>query len=591
MTRILGAVFGGCVALLLPMPTRAAEPPLTAIRETTALDKIADQLATADEMMQQKVSALLVALEAEIAATRIPSSTAESLRETARLLQAPSTGDARTILAVIRLPADNKAMMQAVNDLEREALARQISRDKLTSMAFLETRRRARQLELGARSSAEIAPFIAEVERLAMDAEKHPTAGERNHAEEDYGSLADFFQALFDGLEAGERHDPAGIVKAMKEWRKSSPAMGIVSFDEVQVVREKILSILELEIESARHDLEAAMTEWRPPPELNAALDHFQKAIDLCQGMYSYNPEYIADLYRDVVGVGIGLRTSYEPGMEKVLSKVRDDFYKLIPWVISARGVGLTNFLPSLKEAVRNASEKAEDDLREKLYAKIRRIRDSADLDALIHELEVMQPDAEPHDENNRDKSPSRGTKEWLAELEKVRSAGRTGNFGAIDASQESDLQHASAVEMKVIRGLRIRIERVALGQTLGAPELAQPPLSDMPLAAALETLYDGLERTGVWKRCLRMLELRASPAFPGITSQRSKDAAVSIRAFLGGQNFEAAEQWADAASAYKTVLRRAVERTPITEAAERIKTLKKEHPEAIAAATRRSNE
>ena len=56
-------------------------------------------------------------------------------------------------------------------------------------------------------------------------------------------------------------------------------------------------------------------------------------------------------------------------------------------------------------------------------------------------------------------------------------------------------------------------------------------------------------------------------------------------RAFFAGQNFELAEQWSDAMQSYKTVLRSANEHVPIKAAAERLKVLTKEHPEAVAAA------
>ena len=58
-------------------------------------------------------------------------------------------------------------------------------------------------------------------------------------------------------------------------------------------------------------------------------------------------------------------------------------------------------------------------------------------------------------------------------------------------------------------------------------------------------------------------------------------DSIAALRSFFAGQNLELAEQWLEAAQAYKEVLRSANSRAPTTAAAEKLKALLKAHPEA----------
>jgi hypothetical protein len=48
-----------------------------------------------------------------------------------------------------------------------------------------------------------------------------------------------------------------------------------------------------------------------------------------------------------------------------------------------------------------------------------------------------------------------------------------------------------------------------------------------------------------------------------------------ALRSYLAGQNLELAEQWSDAAAAYKRVLLCTSDLAPVADAAERLKALK----------------
>jgi hypothetical protein len=109
--------------------------------------------------------------------------------------------------------------------------------------------------------------------------------------------------------------------------------------------------------------------------------------------------------------------------------------------------------------------------------------------------------------------------------------------------------------------------------------------LDSQPLAKAIDTLLGKMTAEGNWRRVLHIMECQASMeqtrgGLPGKIKEIS-----AVRSYLAGQNFELAEQWKDAASAYKAVLAAAIEGAPVNESADRLKALSKEHPEEVKAA------
>jgi hypothetical protein len=128
---------------------------------------------------------------------------------------------------------------------------------------------------------------------------------------------------------------------------------------------------------------------------------------------------------------------------------------------------------------------------------------------------------------------------------------------------------------------LRKRITRDVTSRTLRAPELNTPPLAEMPLDLAVESLCDQLAKAADWRRLYRVLEGRAnSQGQPG--GRTNDDGFTALRSFFTAQNLELAEQWPEAVQAYKSVLQSASERAPVQAAADRLKVLAKEHPDAM---------
>jgi hypothetical protein len=128
-----------------------------------------------------------------------------------------------------------------------------------------------------------------------------------------------------------------------------------------------------------------------------------------------------------------------------------------------------------------------------------------------------------------------------------------------------------------------LRAEREIFAQTLRAFELTRPPLSEQPTNEAIETLCNQLAQKREWRRLLELLDTRAmlNPMEGRYGRPQGDETATAIRAYFVAQNFELAEMWKDAADSYRSVLRSTSQRAPITDAAESLKKLIKEHPEA----------
>ncbi len=144
-----------------------------------------------------------------------------------------------------------------------------------------------------------------------------------------------------------------------------------------------------------------------------------------------------------------------------------------------------------------------------------------------------------------------------------------------------SEFPAADKVLSSGFKALQDRVFREILSRSWHLPELLKLPLADQPMNTALDTLVQYLAAAREWRRLLFLLEQRS--AAPLNREGEPAPAAASIRAirfFLTGQNFEMAEQWGDAVLAYKAVLSTSAEIGPIADAAERLKTLAKEHPQ-----------
>lgn len=128
------------------------------------------------------------------------------------------------------------------------------------------------------------------------------------------------------------------------------------------------------------------------------------------------------------------------------------------------------------------------------------------------------------------------------------------------------------------LRALRMRAFREHIAQRVQAPELAQPPLNALPPEQAVRQFGRGLLEKADWPRLHRLLTDTAMLFGQGHGAPSEE--AQAIRSFITAENFEKAEQFAEAVQAYRSVLTCIGDLVPIAQAATRLKELKKAHPD-----------
>ena len=215
---------------------------------------------------------------------------------------------------------------------------------------------------------------------------------------------------------------------------------------------------------------------------------------------------------------------------------------------------------------------------RSKIRAQLAAVKTPADLEAITDELANRPRAARMRGGDDQDE---------LSQLSHQLTVLATVWSSASPALLQQDRSGSVQLEnpfAKEIAALRKTIERDVLARTLRAPELNQPPLADLPADAALEKMEDEIAKRGEWRRLHQLLQARASLSM-GEPRTPQQDLLGALQLFFAGQNFELAEQWSDAIQSYKGVLRGASERAPTAAAAERLKALTREHPEANAPA------
>lgn len=128
---------------------------------------------------------------------------------------------------------------------------------------------------------------------------------------------------------------------------------------------------------------------------------------------------------------------------------------------------------------------------------------------------------------------------------------------------------------------LRKRAVREALASRLQLPELLQPPLNALSPARAVRQHGRDLFAKGDFARVQSLLA-QSSLVFTEERVGGETEEMRGLKLFLTAQNLERAEQFADAVRIYRDVLSCIGELVPSDAAAERLRTLKREQPDAF---------
>ena len=308
-----------------------------------------------------------------------------------------------------------------------------------------------------------------------------------------------------------------------------------------------------------------------------AALDRFQKATSALleiraasDRMGAFDQGQPTESYRLIVEAVRTLQSGDFGAVKASVQMARNSRIALN----GQRTEIFAKFLGTLETEAAESAEKAKKERFQKVTDRLVAVKEPADLDALASELARFAQESSEQTGRSNENWPQLA--EHLTALATVWTSGSPVNWQRdVPGGSNSGIAAFSVP----LRALRNRIERDLLVRALKIPELNSAPLSELPIETALDTLSDQLARNAEWRRLFQVLEARSNPQYPR-GERLSDDALTGLRTFFAGQNYELAEQWGDAVTAYKEVLRTTSLRSPTAAAAERLKALSKAHPE-----------
>ena len=571
----------GPAVLDIEIPAPAGKEGQGGSGKAVPIEKLPEILAEHGKELRQKIEAARKAVDAEAAAGKITEPMAQSLRWSLRLA-GESGKEVREMLASIRVSQQSETIVAAVKDIERAATMHVKRRETILRDAIRTVGQEVSGAVSGTPASAEVGKLIESLEAGEKAMEKSEI--DFNEPVIPWRLAGNILRALKDmitGEESGSHQDLGTAAQMFRNACQGSREL--VSEEKVKTRIERMLVPLTKLVKASQDALDSALVASRPPQEIARLFQEYATALegaDVVRANSGANQESRSAItfYRKLLAcigsleAGEALRENQER-----LREIRQALEQLGP----ARSARFTDLLQkwekTLEQRTAAARTKREDSIRDRLAS----AKEPADLDAIVAELAASAQAGVQRGEP--DASMTAGLAETLNALS---SAWLSLNptFLQADAQRSSGSSRFAAGTpianplAKEINALRKRIERDILVKGLNVPELAAPPLSDLPADAAIEAFCDNLAKQGEWKRLMTFLQARA--AVSPVAAQHHDEALQAIRAYFIGRNFETAEQWADAIQSFKTVLRSTSGRAPIKEASERLKTLTKEHPD-----------
>lgn len=221
------------------------------------------------------------------------------------------------------------------------------------------------------------------------------------------------------------------------------------------------------------------------------------------------------------------------------------------------------------EKAISRKLAEEDEELAKGIEARIRKVAKPEELAPIVADLSKMSPSS------SYDSSSSRS---GYVELGRELSRMAGGTSATISAASQAYLARWT----KVLEELRERFRRRALSQDGAFKELAEERFAQLSLPEAIRKLRLELGASGQWRRAFDLVVRTEDIAAPDAAKRSDETAAV--KQYLVGLQYEEAEQYEWAVSAYQTVISAIGESIPLKEAGARLKELKAKHPEAFQA-------
>lgn len=575
VNRIPAALCAIVLALGGGWPTASAVEALPPIADAVSLETAADKLAQLDEEYAKKLAETRAVVTAEAEAKRITDSVAQSLGWSLRA-SAGALLDVRSLISTARIPADNAALTAAFKDVEIAGTLLQTRRAALNSDLAKEVRRQVREAAHGTPAPEEILALLERIGSAQQGIErKAPAAAEPRIP---WRQAAATLRVLKRLTEAENGHDLSALTSAAGAWREAaSDTREVLGPEEAQARLDRLVQPNVRLMDERQAALDAALTARKPAAELTAAFTAFAEAAEKHLALRENDrgeqveARVLLHLYRALVGIWRAVEAG---DAAQSLDQIREAGNH-IRNLGAARAAKYEAMLTKLDAEVSARAAKVHQQRVADLRTRLAAVRQPVDLDAIAADLRAWSAQL------NNGGGPQRvDFEQVMRQLSILGAAWSSASPGLLAQQDRSGDEGAvGSAFAKELAALRSRAERDILASVLKVPELNAAPLANLPPDAALEAFCDGLAKAGEWSRLLQVLQSR--PPAPGQPYGRAEDETVgALRSFLTAQNLELAEQWRDAADAYKAVLRSTGVRIPVKPAAERLKALSKEHPE-----------
>ena len=293
----------------------------------------------------------------------------------------------------------------------------------------------------------------------------------------------------------------------------------------------------------------------------------------------SSDPRATVNFYRAIVGALKAVETGDGAQAQEKLREAANSLQQLG----AARSAKFEPVLGKLDKELVEKAVKIQQQRTADLRARLAAVKQPADLEAVAAEIQTWSIQM-----RNRGGEEREDFSQLIQQLNLLSAAWGSAS-PALLLQERGGGALISGSFAKELTTLRSRIERDVIARVLKAPELNAPPLAEKAPEAAIDAFCDDLAQRSEWRRLLQVLQARPQTQFQPYGRGVEDETVSALKSFFAAQNLELAEQWADAAQAYKTVLRSTGERIPIKSAADRLKVLAKKHPEAVAAPARES--
>lgn len=544
----------------------------------TPLEKLPEKLAQAEEEFGKKLIATRNIVDAEAEAKRISESVAQSLYWSLRSV-GNSTAQVVNVLETTRVPAGNAALTKSFRELAAAGTLLQTRRTAVMAETAKELRTQIGKLVLGTPTAAEAGAMADKAEQLREALGRRNTNYDEPQIQ--WQSASGLLRALQRLIEAEGGDDFSRLSAAVSEFHSlSQSSASLIAAADGQARINRVVQPLAKATAERQAALDDAIETRKPAAELTATFAAFAEAAQRQSVVRASGYEQNSNLttaitaYRNIVNVCKSVEAGSAAEGQNQIREARSAVQQLG----AARAAKYEQMLDKMDADLIERAGKFREQRLAELRTRLAAVKQPTDLDTLAADLQAWSAQARMRNSNGQDDFA-----QLASQLNTLAAAWVAASpILLMQQDRFGGGESARASYAKELTDLRKRIERDVLAQVLKAPELNTPPLSEKPPEAALAAFADDLAQRGEWRRLLQVLQAQP-PTQMQLSGRGENETVTALRSFFAAQNFELAEQWPDAIQAYKAVLRSTGERVPTKPAAERLKALVKEHPEAAA--------